>query len=63
MDEDKQVVGCMVFVVIVMVALAASVLVGHFFGLDIGLVTLLLIMAIVLFWMACVAYKNDGDGK
>lgn len=63
MDEDKQVAGCMVFVVIVMVVLAASVLVGHFFGLDIGLVTLLLIMAIFLFWMACVAYKNDGDAK
>lgn len=53
-------VGCMVVVVFGLLALAVSVLIGHFFGFSIGLATLLVLVATLVFWLACAYYKSAG---
>lgn len=60
MEDVKVTVGCMVFVVFGLMVLAVSVLIGHFFGFSIGLATLLVLVATLVFWLACAYYKSAG---
>ena len=62
MDDDvKQTVGCMIVIVLFLLVLAACVLIGHFFGIAFGLATLLILIAALMFWLACAYYKSEGE--
>ena len=62
MDDDvKQTVGCMIVIVLFLLVLAAGVLIGHFFGIAFGLATLLILIAALMFWLACAYYKSEGE--
>ena len=60
-DDVKLTTGCLVYGAIALVFLAASVLVGRFFGFAIGLAALLVLVATFLFWLACAYYKTNKD--
>jgi len=55
--------NCLLTIATWLLMIAVAVLVGHFFGVAIGIVTLLVIMAVYL--VACVVayYKSEGEGE
>lgn len=63
MDDVNQTVGCMVYIVIVLLTIAAAVIVGHFFGFAIGLASMLVLSAAFLLWLACAYYKSNKEAE
>lgn len=60
---EREAVSCLLTIATWLFMLAVAVLVGHLFGVAIGIATFLVIMAAYL--IACVVayYKNEGEDE
>lgn len=62
-DDVAQTVGCLVYTVMLLLAIAACVVIARFFGFAIGLAVFLVLLAVFLLWLACAYYKANKDAE
>ena len=60
-DENKQTAGCVAAIAFLLLMIAASLVVGHFFGLAFGFAALL--MQVAAYLLMCVYTYQKGKDK
>lgn len=61
MCDARLAVGCMVVMTMALIALSVSVVVGHFFGFDLGLATFLVLAAAFVMLYICIATSPEEE--
>lgn len=60
MNDVKETVGCMFAIALLLLAVAAGLIIGNFFGFAIGMAVTLAVIAVFVLWLAISYYRSEN---